>query len=161
MDIEKIISELTIEEKLSLLSGKNSWETYSFEDKGVKSIFLSDGPHGIRKVVEQKDSAELGESIVATCYPTASSLASTFNEELIYLMGVNLGEEAKKDGVNIVLGPGVNIKRDPRCGRNFEYFSEDPYLSGKIASSLIKGIQSNGVGACVKHFACQDFFCFI
>ena len=156
MGIEKIISELTIEEKLSLLSGKNSWETYSFEDKGVKSIFLSDGPHGIRKVVEQKDSAELGESIVATCYPTASSLASTFNEELIYLMGVNLGEEAKKDGVNIVLGPGVNIKRDPRCGRNFEYFSEDPYLSGKIASSLIKGIQSNGVGACVKHFACNS-----
>ena len=156
MDIEKVISELTIQEKLSLLYGKNSWETYSFEDKGVKSIFLSDGPHGIRKVVEQKDSAELGESIVATCYPTASSLASTFNEELIYLMGVNLGEEAKKDGVNIVLGPGVNIKRDPRCGRNFEYFSEDPYLSGKIASSLIKGIQSNGVGACVKHFACNS-----
>lgn len=144
---------MTIEEKAAFLSGKNEWQTRDFEALGVPSIFCSDGPHGIRKQAGAGDHLGLNESIPATCFPTAASIANSWDEELGEELGRNLGEEAMAEGVNILLGPGLNIKRSPLCGRNFEYFSEDPYLAGKMAASYVRGIQSRGVYACPKHFA--------
>ena len=151
-----IIEKLTLEEKASLMSGKNFWQTQNIDRLGIKSIFLADGPHGIRKQAGSADHLGLNESIKATCFPTASAMANTFNTEIALKMATNLGYEAKCQNVNILLGPGMNKKRNPRCGRNFEYFSEDPYLSGKMAASYVKGIQSNGVSACIKHFAANN-----
>ena len=147
-----IISKMTIEEKAAFLSGKNEWQTRDFEALGIPSIFCSDGPHGIRKQAGAGDHLGLNESIPATCFPTAATIANSWSEELGEELGRNLGEEAMAEGVNILLGPGLNIKRSPLCGRNFEYFSEDPYLAGKMAASYVRGIQSRGVYACPKHF---------
>lgn len=144
---------MTIEEKAAFLSGKNEWQTRDFEALGIPSIFCSDGPHGIRKQAGAGDHLGLNESLPATCFPTAATIANSWSEELGEELGRNLGEEAMAEGVNILLGPGLNIKRSPLCGRNFEYFSEDPYLAGKMAASYVRGIQSRGVYACPKHFA--------
>ena len=144
---------MTIEEKAAFLSGKNEWQTRDFEALGVPSIFCSDGPHGIRKQAGAGDHLGLNESLPATCFPTAATIANSWDEDLGEELGRNLGEEAMAEGVNILLGPGLNIKRSPLCGRNFEYFSEDPYLAGKMAASYVRGIQSRGVYACPKHFA--------
>ena len=148
-----LISKMTLEEKASLMSGKDFWQTQEIERLGIPSIFLADGPNGIRKQMASADHLGLNESLKATCFPTACSVASTWNKELVYEEGKRLSLEAVKQKVNVLLGPGVNIKRDPRCGRNFEYFSEDPYLAGKIAASFVKGAQTEGNSACLKHFA--------
>ncbi|WP_029233226.1 glycoside hydrolase family 3 C-terminal domain-containing protein [Butyrivibrio sp. VCB2006] len=153
MKYQDIIEKMTIEEKAAFLSGKGEWQTRDFERLGIPSIFCSDGPHGIRKQAGAGDHLGLNESVPATCFPTAATIANSWDEELGEELGKTLGEEAMAEGVNVLLGPGLNIKRSPLCGRNFEYFSEDPYLAGKMAASYVKGIQSQGVYACPKHFA--------
>ncbi|AOZ95741.1 glycoside hydrolase family 3 C-terminal domain-containing protein [Butyrivibrio hungatei] len=153
MKHQDIIEKMTIEEKAAFLSGKGEWQTRDFERLGIPSIFCSDGPHGIRKQAGAGDHLGLNASLPATCFPTAATIANSWDEELGETLGETLGEEAMSEGVNVLLGPGLNIKRSPLCGRNFEYFSEDPYLAGKMAASYVRGIQSRGVYACPKHFA--------
>jgi beta-glucosidase len=156
MKYEKIISQLSLEEKASLMSGKNCWETKDIKKAGIPSIFLSDGPNGLRKQIAAADQLGFNPSLPATCFPAVSGVANSWNIEVGETIGKTLGEEAKSLKSNVVLGPGLNMKRNPLCGRNFEYFSEDPYLAGKMAASYVKGIQSNGVASCIKHFACNS-----
>lgn len=156
MKYQNLINEMTLEEKASLVSGKDFWQTQNIDRLGIPSIFLADGPHGIRKQAAAADHLGLNESIKATCFPTAATMANSWNLELGKEMGECLSVEAKQQKVNILLGPGINIKRNPKCGRNFEYFSEDPYLAGKMASRYIQGIQTEGISGCVKHFACNN-----
>lgn len=151
-----IISQLTLAEKAALLSGKDYWQSQDAPRLGIGSMFLADGPHGIRKQAVSSEQPGLNKGIPATCFPTAATVANSWNEELGELVGRYLGEEAVSQKVNVLLGPGINIKRNPRCGRNFEYFSEDPYLTGKMAAAYIRGIQSHGISACVKHFAAEN-----
>lgn len=153
MKHQDIVEKMTLEEKAAFLSGKGEWETRDIQRLGIPSIFCSDGPHGIRKQAGAGDHLGLNESLPATCFPTAATIANSWDEELGKEVGKALGEEAAVLDVQVLLGPGLNIKRSPFCGRNFEYFSEDPYLAGKMAASYIKGIQSQGVYACPKHFA--------
>lgn len=153
MKYPEIIEKMTLEEKAVLLSGKSEWETWNLKRLDLPSLFLSDGPHGIRKQAGAGDHLGLNPSLPATCFPTAATVANSWNPKLGEKIGEALGEEADAQEVDIVLGPGLNIKRSPLCGRNFEYFSEDPYLSGKMAAAYIRGIQSQGVAACPKHFA--------
>ncbi|WP_078549514.1 beta-glucosidase [Litchfieldia alkalitelluris] len=152
----EIIKNMTLEEKASLMSGKDFWQTQDIERLGINSIFLADGPHGIRKQAEAADHLGLNASVPATCFPTAATVANSWNLELGKKIGEYLGEEAVAQKVNVLLGPGINMKRDPLCGRNFEYFSEDPYHAGKMAAAYIRGIQSHGISACVKHFAANN-----
>ena len=153
MKHQDLINKMTLEEKAAFLSGKNVWQTRDFPRLDIPSIFCSDGPHGIRKQAGAGDHLGLNASLEATCFPTAATVANSWDEQLGEEIGIALGEEAAAQEVNIVLGPGLNMKRSPLCGRNFEYFSEDPYLAGKMAASYVKGIQSQGVYACPKHFA--------
>ena len=153
MDIEQLISKLAIEEKAALLQGWTTWTTREIKHLGIPAIFLSDGPHGLRKQAGAGDHLGLNASVPATCFPTSATMANSWDPELGEALGTALGEEAAANDVNIVLGPGLNIKRSPLCGRNFEYFSEDPYLAGKMAASYVRGIQKSGVSACPKHFA--------
>lgn len=155
-DIKNLIAQMTLEEKASLCSGLNFWYLKGIERLGVPSIMVTDGPHGLRKQAGDADHVGLNESVPATCFPTASALAATWNRDLIHQVGVALGEECRQEKVGVILGPGVNIKRSPLCGRNFEYFSEDPYLTGEIAKSHINGVQSQGVGTSMKHFALNN-----
>lgn len=156
MKYKDIISQMTLEEKASLMSGKDFWQTEDIERLGINNMFLADGPHGIRKQAAAADHLGLNESIPATCFPTSATVANSWDEALGHKIGEYLGKEAVSQKVNVLLGPGINIKRNPLCGRNFEYFSEDPYLSGKMAASYIQGIQSHGISACVKHFAVNN-----
>ena len=156
MKNKNLIKKMTLKEKASLMSGKDFWQTMDIERLGINSMFLADGPHGIRKQAEAADHLGLNESIPATCFPTAATIANSWNEELGERIGEYLGKEAASQQVNVLLGPGINMKRNPLCGRNFEYFSEDPYHTGKMAASYIRGIQSYGVSACVKHFAVNN-----
>lgn len=153
MKQKEIINKLTNEEKAAMLSGKTVWQTREIDRLDIPSIFCADGPHGIRKQAGEGDHLGLNASLPATCFPTAATIANSWNDKLGEEIGKALGEEAASQGVNVLLGPGLNIKRSPLCGRNFEYFSEDPYLSGKMAAAYIKGIQGQGVCACPKHFA--------
>lgn len=153
MDVKSTLEKLSLDEKVALLQGWTTWTTWNGNHKGVPEIFMSDGPHGIRKQAGAGDHLGLNASLPATCFPTAASFANSWNVELGEVLGEALGKEAAALGVDIILGPGMNIKRSPLCGRNFEYFSEDPYLSGKMAAAYVKGIQSTGVSACPKHFA--------
>lgn len=153
MKHQSLIEKMTLEEKAAFLSGKNVWQTRECERLKIPSIFLSDGPHGVRKQAGAGDHLGLNASLPATCFPTAASIANSWSEELGEELGKALGEEAAAQEVDVLLGPGLNMKRSPLCGRNFEYFSEDPYLAGKMAASYIRGIQSKGVYACPKHFA--------
>ncbi len=150
---ESLISQMTLEEKASLMSGANFWNTKSIERLGVPSIMLTDGPHGLRKQGGKADHLGLNKSIPATCFPPAGTIANSWDLKLAYEMGECLGKEAVSEDVSVLLGPGLNIKRNPLCGRNFEYFSEDPFLSGNFASQMVQGIQSQGISACPKHFA--------
>lgn len=156
MKHQDIISKLTLDEKCYLLSGRDFWSTFSVEKKGIPSINLSDGPHGIRKQEGAGDQLGLNGSVPATCFPTAATIANSWDPVLGEEIGRNLGEEAACQDVEVLLGPGLNIKRSPLCGRNFEYFSEDPYLAGKMAAGYIRGIQENGISACPKHFAANN-----
>ena len=156
MDNERIIELMTIEEKVGLLSGRDVWTTKPNDVLGVPSITLSDDPHGLRKQAGASDHLGLNASVPATCFPTAATVANSWNESLGEEIGRALGEEAAIQGVNVILGPGMNIKRSPLCGRNFEYFSEDPYLTGKVAAAYVRGIQSQGIAACPKHYAANS-----
>ena len=156
MKHQNLIDKMTLAEKAAFLSGKSEWESRDYKRLGIPSIFCSDGPHGIRKQVGSGDHLGLNASLPSTCFPTAATVANSWDEELGEKVGDALGEEAAALGVNVLLGPGLNIKRSPLCGRNFEYFSEDPYLAGKMAASYIRGIQGRGVYACPKHFAVNN-----
>ena len=154
MDLKSLIEKLTLEEKLQLLTGKNNWETVAVERLGIPSIFVSDGPHGLRKMVVDENGNY--QTLKSTCFPTASAMAATWNPELAYEVGECIAEECQAENVDIILGPGVNIKRTPLCGRNFEYFSEDPYLAGEMAAAYINGVQSRNVGTSLKHYAANN-----
>ncbi|WP_066645160.1 glycoside hydrolase family 3 C-terminal domain-containing protein [Christensenella timonensis] len=153
--IEDILSQLTLEQKADLCSGLNAWNTFPIASLGVPEALMTDGPHGLRKQYD-KESAMLESSVPATCFPPAATTACSWDKDLLYRVGEALGSEARDQGVSLVLGPGINIKRSPLCGRNFEYFSEDPILSGDLGAQMIKGIQSTGTGACIKHFAANN-----
>lgn len=152
-DINILLASMTLEEKASLCSGEDFWHLKSIERLNIPSIMVADGPHGLRKQPQEGDHVGLGESIKSTCFPTASATASSWDPELLFKIGEALGEECIQEDVSVILGPGANIKRSPLCGRNFEYISEDPYLTGKIGSALVKGVQSKGIGTSLKHFA--------
>ncbi len=150
---EDLIRKMTVEEKAAFLSGASEWESREIQRLGIPAAFFSDGPHGIRKQEGAGDHLGLNASVPATCFPTAATVANSWDEALGQAVGEALGEEAAALGVDVLLGPGLNIKRSPLCGRNFEYFSEDPYLAGKMAAAYVRGIQSKGVYSCPKHFA--------
>ena len=150
---ELLLKELTLEEKCALLSGAETFKTRGMPQHGIPQIWLSDGPHGLRKQAGESDHLGLNPSVPATCFPTASAVANSWDTALGEEIGAALGEEAAAQEVSVLLGPGLNMKRNPLCGRSFEYFSEDPYLAGKLAAGYIRGIQSQGVAACPKHFA--------
>lgn len=156
MDIEKIIQELTLEEKAGLCSGTDFWHTKHIERLNIPKAMMCDGPHGLRKQKREGDHLGINESIEAVCFPTASALASSFDRDLLNSLGETLGDECQAEDVAMLLGPGLNIKRSPLCGRNFEYFSEDPYLAGQLGTAFVKGLQGKGVAACVKHFAANN-----
>ena len=153
--IQDIIAQLTIEEKVGLLSGKNGWETFNIERFHIPSIWLSDGPNGVRKLPDALSVAD-GEAIQAVCFPPESTIACSFNRDLVRQMGSAIGAEAIKENTHVILGPGLNIKRNPLGGRNFEYFSEDPYLTGELGIAYVNGLQYKNVAACPKHFAANS-----
>ena len=150
---ELLLKKLTLEEKCALLSGAETFKTRGMPKHGIPQIWLSDGPHGLRKQAGESDHLGLNPSVPATCFPTASAIANSWDTALGEEIGAALGEEAAAQEVSVLLGPGLNMKRNPLCGRSFEYFSEDPYLAGKLAAGYIRGIQSKGAAACPKHFA--------
>ena len=152
----EIIAKLSLEQKCALLSGKNTWQTQEYPKQGVPAAWLSDGPNGLRKQAGAADHLGLNPSVPATCFPTAATMANSWDPALGEEVGRALGEETAANRVNVLLGPGLNLKRSPLCGRSFEYFSEDPYLSGKMAAAYVRGIQANGVAACPKHFAANS-----
>ena len=156
MTVDAYIQKLTLEQKAALLQGWSTWTTWDGSKLGIPAIFLSDGPHGLRKQAGAGDHLGLNASVPATCFPTAATMANSWDEALGEELGRALGEEAAANDVHMVLGPGLNMKRSPLCGRNFEYFSEDPYLAGKMGAAYIRGIQANGVAACPKHFAANS-----
>ena len=153
MDIEKILQQMTLEDKIALCSGENFWETKKYEKYGIPSLFMCDGPHGLRKQENAADMLGVNESRKATCFPAEVTTAGSWDPELLAEIGAAIGEEAKEQGVGLVLGPGANLKRNPLCGRNFEYFSEDPYLAGKLAAGFIRGAEAQGISTSLKHFA--------
>ncbi len=152
--IKKLLSEMTLEEKIAFCSGRDSWHAESVERLGIPEIMMCDGPHGLRK----RDKNEKGEyyTVKATCFPPAAAMANSWDPELTARVGSTIGKECRAEQVSILLGPGMNIKRSPTCGRNFEYYSEDPYLSGKMAAGFIRGLQGEGVAACAKHFCVNN-----
>ncbi len=152
----RLVSQMPLEEKASLLGGKDFWHTKESLRAGLPSIMLTDGPHGLRKQASGADHLGINDSVPATCFPTASASACAFDPTLLYRIGKAIGEECREEDVAVLLGPGLNIKRSPLCGRNFEYFSEDPVLSGELAAAFVLGLQSEGVGASVKHFALNN-----
>ena len=155
-DIKNLVSKMTLEEKAAMCSGADFWHTQSVSRLGIPSVMLSDGPHGLRKQDQESDHLGINTSIKAVCFPAACATASSFDQELMYELGVTLGKECQAEGVSVLLGPAVNIKRSPLCGRNFEYVSEDPYLTGKLSSSYIEGVQSQKIGTSMKHFAANN-----
>jgi len=155
-NIKELVSKMTLEEKAGMCSGLDFWHLKGVERLGIPSVMVSDGPHGLRKQEEAADHLGINDSIKAVCFPPACLTACSFDTELLREMGVAIGKEAQATDVSIVLGPAVNIKRSPLCGRNFEYYSEDPYLSGEIAASFIEGVQSQNVGTSIKHFAANN-----
>jgi len=156
MDIKSVIAQMTLEEKASLLSGLDFWHTKPVERLGIPSVMVSDGPHGLRKQDDQADHLGVNESIKAVCLPTACATAASFDRDVLRQIGEAVGDACQHERVAVNLGPAVNIKRSPLCGRNFEYFSEDPYLAAELATSIVKGIQSRNIGVSVKHFAANS-----
>jgi len=155
-NIKEIISQMTLEEKAGMCSGLDFWHTKGVARLGIPSIMVTDGPHGLRKQAGESDHLGLNKSVPATCFPSGATLACSWDKSLLEKVGVALGEECQAEDVSIILGPAANIKRSPLCGRNFEYFSEDPYLSSEMAANHIKGVQSQGVGTSLKHFAVNN-----
>lgn len=154
--ISEIVSMMTLEEKASMCSGVDFWHTEAVERLGIPASMVSDGPHGLRKQDLEGDHLGVNESIKAVCFPAGCGTAASFNRELLQQMGETLGEECQAEGVSVILGPAVNIKRSPLCGRNFEYYSEDPYVASEAAGALIHGIQSKNVGTSIKHFLANN-----
>ncbi|MBR3767652.1 MAG: glycoside hydrolase family 3 C-terminal domain-containing protein [Clostridia bacterium] len=155
----EIVNKMTLEQKAAFVSGLDYWHTQGNEELGLPSINITDGPHGLRKKNENKKASDgigLGNSVPATCFPPAATSSCSWDPDLLTKAGEALGEECLKEKVSVILGPGMNIKRSPVCGRNFEYFSEDPVLAGKLAAGLVKGVQSKGIGTSLKHFACNS-----
>lgn len=155
-DLKAMVAQMTLEEKAGLCSGRDTWHTKGIERLGIPPVMLTDGPHGLRKQRGSADHLGLFDSVPATCFPSAAGVASSWNRELIDRMGQALGRECQAENIAVLLGPGANIKRSPLCGRNFEYFSEDPYLSSEMAAHHIMGVQSEGVGTSLKHFAANN-----
>ena len=156
MDIKKLVSQMTLEEKAGLCSGLDFWHTKPVERLGVPAVMVSDGPHGLRKQDSEADHLGINDSIKAVCMPAACATAASFDKEMIGHMGEAIGDSCQHEKLSVVLGPAVNIKRSPLCGRNFEYFSEDPYLAGEMSASYINGVQSRNVGTSIKHFAANN-----
>ena len=156
MDIKALVSKMTLEEKCGLLSGRDFWHTKPVDRLGVPAVMVSDGPHGLRKQDEEADHLGINDSIKAVCMPAACATAASFDREMINHMGQAIGDSCQHEKLSVVLGPAVNIKRSPLCGRNFEYFSEDPYLAGEMSAAYIKGVQSKNVGTSIKHFAANN-----
>ena len=156
MDVDHLLNELTLAEKASLTSGSSFWYTTPVERLGIRRIMVSDGPHGLRAQPGEGDHVGIGGSVPATCFPTASAIASAWNPDLMRRIGRALAQEARAINLSVILGPGINMKRSPLCGRNFEYFSEDPFLTGELAVGIVDGIQSRGVGTSVKHYAANN-----
>jgi len=156
MKYEKLIKQMSLTEKVALCSGADFWNTKSFEKYGIPSIMMSDGPHGLRKQDKDCDHMGINKSKKATCFPCACTTGSSWDRELLKDIGKAIAEEALHEGISIVLGPGINIKRNPLCGRNFEYFSEDPYAAGELGAAYIQGVEEHGVGTSLKHFAANN-----
>ncbi len=156
MNIQNMIDAMSLDEKIKIISGKSFWYTHDIKRLNIPAVLLSDGPHGLRKQFNGKDHMGIGSSLPAVSFPTAVNMASSWNTELIEEIGQALGTHCVHEKIAVLLGPGINIKRSPLCGRNFEYFSEDPYISGRIAAAWIKGVQSCGVGASIKHYALNN-----
>ena len=155
-NVEMILKSLTLEEKASLCQGASFWLTKAIPEKEIPSIMVSDGPHGLRKQTGETDHLGVNKSVPATCFPSSAAVCNSWDTHLIRQIGEALGEECLQEQVSVLLGPGANIKRSPLCGRNFEYFSEDPYLSSQMAKNHILGVQSKGVGTSLKHFAVNN-----
>ena len=158
-NVKDLVSKMTLEEKASLCSGGDFWHTKAIERLGIPAFMLCDGPHGLRKQDLHADHLGINVSIKAVCFPSACATACSFDKELIETMGKTIGNECQAEDVSVILGPGCNIKRSPLCGRNFEYFSEDPYLSSNMAKHHILGVQSQGVGTSLKHFCANNQEC--
>jgi len=157
--IRELVSQMTLEEKAALCSGKDNWHTKGIERLGIPEIMVSDGPHGLRKEIESAHDLVMQQSIPAVCFPAGCALAASFDRDLVRKVGEAIGRECQAADVQVILGPAVNIKRSPLCGRNFEYFSEDPFVASEMAKSYIEGVQSQGVGACIKHFLANNQEC--
>jgi beta-glucosidase len=155
-ELRRQLNELPLERQVALLSGEGFWTTEPIDELGIASVTLTDGPHGLRRQPDDADHLGIGDSVPATCFPTASNLAATWDRNVLEKVGAALGQECRADGVALLLGPGMNIKRHPGGGRNFEYLSEDPVLSGVLAAAMVRGIQSEGVGACLKHYVANN-----
>ncbi|MBO2516401.1 MAG: glycosyl hydrolase [Clostridiales bacterium] len=156
MDIRKVISQMTLEEKCSLLSGSDFWHTKAVERLGIPAVMVSDGPHGLRKQDTSGDHLGINDSIKAVCFPAGCASTASFDRELVYEVGEDIGDSCQHEELAVNLGPAINIKRSPLCGRNFEYLSEDPYLAGEMAASLVRGVQSRNVGVSVKHYLANN-----
>ena len=156
MDVKQVVSQMTLEEKAGLLSGLDFWHTKPVERLGVESCMVSDGPHGLRKQDDSGDHMSIHEAIKAVCFPAGCATAASFDRGVLRQLGEAVGDSCQHEKISVVLGPAMNIKRSPLCGRNFEYFSEDPYLAGEAATGFIQGVQSRGVGTSIKHFACNN-----
>lgn len=154
--VDQVLAELTLDEKAALTSGSGFWWTHPVERLGIPRLMVSDGPHGLRAQPVEGDHVGIGGSLPATCFPTASAIASSWNPALLRSIGEALAQEARACNLSVILGPGINMKRSPLCGRNFEYFSEDPYLAGELAVGIVDGIQSKGIGTSVKHYAANN-----
>lgn len=154
--VENLVAQMTLEEKAALCGGKDFWTTHGAARLGLEPVMVTDGPHGLRKQAAAADHLGLHESVPATCFPPACATACSFDPSLMEDVGRAMGEECRQENVAVILGPAANIKRSPLCGRNFEYFSEDPLVSGKTAAGLIRGIQSQNVGACLKHYLANN-----
>ena len=155
-DIQGILAQMTLEEKAGMCSGLDFWHLKAVPRLGIPSVMVSDGPHGLRKQEEKGDHLGINDSIKAVCFPPAVLSACSFDRELMRAFGDVIGREAQATNVSVVLGPAVNMKRSPLCGRNFEYYSEDPYLAGELAAAFVQGVQSHHVGTSVKHFAANS-----
>ncbi len=156
MKYKNIINKMTLEEKISLCSGENFWRTKAFEHHNIPSIMLADGPHGIRKQEGESDHLGVNNSKKATCYPTAAAVGCSWDRKLVAKVADTLAKEASYENISVLLGPGINIKRNPLCGRNFEYFSEDPYLTGELGSAFVSAVEKNGISTSLKHFAANN-----
>ena len=154
--LKELIGQMTLEEKAGLCSGADFWHTKRLERLGIPAVMVSDGPHGLRKQDDKADHLGVNDSIKAVCFPAGCATASSFSRETVEFLGESIGEECQAEGVSTVLGPAMNIKRSPLCGRNFEYYSEDPFLSTEIAGAFVHGVQSRNVGTSPKHFMANN-----